>query len=96
MSGLHVAEHAADKGLVSLRDQGALAQVPLTLGALLGEDVPGVRLVAADLATASQSKALCGTAMGLELRHGSSFVLRAICPNGRRPGRLVVGRHGRD
>ena len=63
------AQVAGDDPLVGLGNHGLLAEVALTLGALLGEDVALVALGTHDLARTGHAETLGGTAMRLHLRH---------------------------
>src|SRR6185503_3879793 len=64
-----VRQDRQDLPLVRLVDLGAAAQMALTLGALLGEDVAHVGLRALDPAARAHAETLRGAALGFHLRH---------------------------
>ena len=66
---LHVRDQTADILGVSLVDLCRPAQVTFALGRLLGQDVAGISLVAADFAGSALAETLGCTAVGLDFRH---------------------------
>src|SRR5262245_20684837 len=72
--GSVVGQHHADRARVRLRHAGDPAQMTLTLGRLLGEDVAQERARALDLAARTDAETLRGALFRLELGHGLPFV----------------------
>src|ERR1051325_156983 len=72
-------QQALEASFVGVRDQRRLAQVPLPLGMLLGQDVALVRVVAAQPARPRQPDAFAQRALRFLFRH---FVLPGLAPGG--------------
>src|SRR5207237_9743895 len=71
--GLAQAEHSQNAVNLGLVDQRALGELALPTARLLGQDVPGISLVAANLSRAGELEALRRGPIGLHLRHGVSL-----------------------
>src|SRR5262249_55754477 len=81
LARLEVGHHLPDAALVRGVDERALAQAPLPLGRLLGEDVLLLAVRPRDLSGSRPLEPLGGPAVGLHLRHPS---LRSRAPAARR------------
>lgn len=64
-------EHALNAGFIGFMHQGALHQVLLPLGRLLGEDVAVVSLVTLYFTGSGHLESLLGAGVGFHLWHGA-------------------------
>jgi len=88
-SGLRVADERLDRWRICRVDESLLAEVPLTLLALLGEDVVCEGLATPYLTLSGQSEAFCCAPVGFHFRHCEFLLileLRSLSQVPRGPG----------